>query len=533
MRGRDDNQRVKEKIEQISNEKKQVFKTMLKERKNVSKLEDQIEDYKKTIKGMEHQMKTLAYEQEKARSRADEEKHSRMSMISVKSEPAPRSRPSTTSRPSGVNVFGISHVLEGITIPRVHIPGIGTPDSTKEKELPFRVKTPTIRDDNASDILSPDDMSSHEGSSSSSEYPDDSKISTADTMILDQDYDAVSEATHVYSWLHGNTKNKRDIKQLKHRLASLLTSRSEGYRQRLIEEYREQYGKHLEKDIKKLISKGHALQIIHGLLMTRAQFDAALINECVARWDIDPVADIICCRTVPHLKELDAAYKKKYKLDVKKQLLALAQKDKKRTLMKMLGSILDYRKKEDSQVDQNEVNQNLNMILTTRNFKHEKKEKLVLIFTGNSVQYIRVLNAQFLLKSKDSLRMFFDKKLGPKSTAGHFCKQRIGYALDTPDFYANKIKDLGKHFKRNQKRISDIFIQRMEIDLDLIQRAWKMKKYAGDQDLKEWIASKTSGSKSGYFLLKMLDNCGRYTQFRQDNPTEPVNKLLAMMGGGY
>eukprot|EP01083_Nonionella_stella_P187950 691709_1 len=508
MRGRDDNQRVKEKIEQISNEKKQVFKTMLKERKNVSKLEDQIEDYKKTIKGMEHQMKTLAYEQEKARSRADEEKHSRMSMISVKSEPAPRSRPSTTSRPSGVNVFGISHVLEGITIPRVHIPGIGTPDSTKEKELPFRVKTPTIRDDNASDILSPDDMSSHEGSSSSSEYPDDSKISTADTMILDQDYDAVSEATHVYSWLHGNTKNKRDIKQLKHRLASLLTSRSEGYRQRLIEEYREQYGKHLEKDIKKLISKGHALQIIHGLLMTRAQFDAELIHECLIDWDIRPVADVICGRKVQQLREIDAAYKKKYKFNMKKHLQALARRDQKRILTKMLGRILDYKRKEDSYVDLSEVNRDLNMIFTTKIFKHEKKEKLVLIFSDNSVQYIRVLNERFLLKSRDSLQVFLEKKLGPRSMTGWFCKCRVRYALDTPDFYATKINDLGNSFRRNQKKISDIFIQRMEIDLDLIQRAWKMNKYGDGKDLKKWIATKTSGSNSGYFLLKILNNCG-------------------------
>eukprot|EP01083_Nonionella_stella_P286765 976031_1 len=343
-----------------------------------------------------------------------------------------------------------------------------------------------------------------------------------------------ADPSDLYSLLHGNKMDSRRIRRrINNELASLLTRRSEGERQRLIQQYREQYGKNLEQDIQTRFTKGHSLQIIHGLLMTRAQFDAELIHECLIDWDIRPVADVICGRKVQQLREIDAAYKKKYKFNMKKHLQALARRDQKRILTKMLGRILDYKRKEDSYVDLSEVNRDLNMIFTTKIFKHEKKEKLVLIFSDNSVQYIRVLNAQFLLKSKDSLRMFFDKKLGPKSTAGHFCKQRIGYALDTPDFYANKIKDLGKHFKRNQKRISDIFIQRMEIDLDLIQRAWKMKKYAGDQDLKEWIASKTSGSKSGYFLLKMLDNCGRYTQFRQDNPTEPVNKLLAMMGGGY
>ena len=61
-----------EKIEQLTNEKKQVFKTMLKERKNVSRLEDQIQDYKNTISEMESRMQQLKEDKRKAQKRAEE-----------------------------------------------------------------------------------------------------------------------------------------------------------------------------------------------------------------------------------------------------------------------------------------------------------------------------------------------------------------------------------------------------------------------------------------------------------------------------
>ena len=326
-----------------------------------------------------------------------------------------------------------------------------------------------------------------------------------------------------------DSKNKQAVKQLKQRLASLLTSRSEGYRQTLIQAYKDKYSRNMEKDIKGIITKGHAMEIIHGLLMTRAEYDAILISECVQNWDIEPVADIICCRSMKQLQELHTAYKKKCKLDVKKQLQALAQKDKKKTLVKVIGSIFDLDRKEKKDVDMNKVNQDLNFVLTTKNFKGETKERLVLIFTANSVQFVKVLNEQFKLKNKDSLSYFIDKKLGPKSTAGYFCKTRIQYALDTPDFYAKKIKKLGQNYNKNKKEIADIFIQRLETDLDLIQRTWAMNKYGDGKDLKAWISMKTKQSKAGYFLQKMLDNCGRYSQFREKNEDTKKSKLEKMM----
>eukprot|EP01084_Bolivina_argentea_P301166 519505_1 len=177
----------------------------------------------------------------------------------------------------------------------------------------------------------------------------------------------------------------------------------------------------------------------------------------------------------------------------------------------------------------NQLNNDLQFLLVNTNFagdtkhmsfKDERKQRLVSIFTTTSVQYIKVLNEQFKLMSKDSLTTFIDNKLGRQSTTGYYCKTRILYSLNAPDYYAQKINNLGKNYRKNQKQIIYIFIKRMEIDLELIQKIWKMKKYGEGKDMKTWIVSKTAGSSSGYFLTKMLDNCKRYTSTKLNEGSE-------------
>eukprot|EP01083_Nonionella_stella_P102908 293315_1 len=207
------------------------------------------------------------------------------------------------------------------------------------------------------------------------------------------------------------------------------------------------------------------------------------------------------------LVELNEAYKRKCKGNMKKQLQSLAKREKKKTF-----------------------------VLSSSNFKGKNKERLILIFTTNSVQYIKVFRGQFAIKNqKDSLSVFIDKKLGPKSTAGYFCKTRIHYALDTPKYFAEKIEHLGHSFKKNHKKISNILIQRMEIDLDSIQIAWQMNKYGDGKDMQSWIMHKTSKSMAGYFLVQMLQNCRRYAQFRktEKDGNKKKSKVEQMIMGGY
>merc|ERR1712187_247909 len=136
-------------------------------------------------------------------------------------------------------------------------------------------------------------------------------------------------------------------------------------------------------------------------------------------------------------------------------------------------------------VQMDEIKQDLEFITTSSSFKGDDKQKLVLIFNENSVDYVCKLNEEYLKQAKGTLEAFVDQKLGSKSSAGYFCKTRIQFALDAPLFYQKKIQKLGSKYKRNENKICDIFIQRMEIDLHLIHEAWSRKKY-GSTDSKKW-----------------------------------------------
>ena len=130
------------------------------------------------------------------------------------------------------------------------------------------------------------------------------------------------------------------------------------------------------------------------------------------------------------------------------------------------------------------------------------------IFTTNSVEYIQRFNGDFLARSsnKKTLVEFIGSKLN-RGGSGYWCRTRILYALDPADYYTEMIKDyLGKRSKY-KREVAEIFVQRMEVDLNIIQTKWKQKKYGKGKDPSlraaiEKAAGKTK--KSGYFLVKML-----------------------------
>merc|ERR1719242_909705 len=103
-----------EKVEQLRNEKKQVFKTMLKERKNVTKLEDQIDEYKAKISQMEEKMSDLRYKQQQLTKRQNEQKQSN------RKKNAQRNK-----------AFQIGSVMAGIEVPTFDLPNIGISQSAR------------------------------------------------------------------------------------------------------------------------------------------------------------------------------------------------------------------------------------------------------------------------------------------------------------------------------------------------------------------------------------------------------------------
>eukprot|EP01084_Bolivina_argentea_P272650 464285_1 len=306
-----DKKSVSSRIEQLAHEKKQLFIHVVKEKKEVSVLEDTVIEYRSHINEMEQSIQQLKVQKEEATKKAKQ----------------------AGKKPHAFT--GLGSVMDGIKIPDFSNLRLS---SKYDEPLPFKVKENRLKSRYGKAIFSVEEVDNDLGDDSSSSDEIDYEIERKDAILLESGHDAVSEATQMYSWLHTQKIDIKNKKELKRRLATLLTSRSDGYRQELIKAYRKQYNCNLENDIKKVIVKGHAMEIIHGLLMTRAQYDAILIEECVSNWDITSVADIICCRSKFQLQELHDAYKKKCKLDVKKQLKALATQDKKKTVVNIVGT---------------------------------------------------------------------------------------------------------------------------------------------------------------------------------------------------
>ena len=101
---------------------------------------------------------------------------------------------------------------------------------------------------------------------------------------------------------HCTQMNQSEKRQLKKRLADLLTARTEETRQSIVECYQQKYQRNLEKDIEKILEHGTVMHTVHLLLNTRAQYDAEVIYGHIADSKLDPIANIICCRTTAELR---------------------------------------------------------------------------------------------------------------------------------------------------------------------------------------------------------------------------------------
>eukprot|EP01084_Bolivina_argentea_P148705 259939_1 len=222
--GGGENEVAQEKIEALTNEKKQVFKTMLKERKNVAKLEEDLEEYKQEITSLEEKMTKLRYEKNKAlqraqdaeRKRKDEQKRHDI-VDSLRKGSDDREDSATKNR------FAVAFKKPNMTL----LPAF----SNKPKDPPFRVKAKNNPHNlapkkyDSDDARSGGNASSDDGGSMSvqDEESESEEIKKQSTEELDKKNDPDTESTHVYSWLFAQkVETKSDKKQLKTRLASLL-----------------------------------------------------------------------------------------------------------------------------------------------------------------------------------------------------------------------------------------------------------------------------------------------------------------------
>ncbi len=202
-----------DKIQQLTTEKQQVFKSMLKERKNVSKLEDQIQDYKTQISVMDDKIHRLKDEKRKAQKRA-EEAEKRQKEKNKKNKGKPRSSSNADSESKG---FG-AKTLDGIEtkdyMKELGLPALDTSNKGGGKSEPPKGSKDSllkprygVKKGYHSDggVTSDSERGGATTTDNESSDDEDAMLESKTTEILDENYDPQTEATHVYSWLHGQS----------------------------------------------------------------------------------------------------------------------------------------------------------------------------------------------------------------------------------------------------------------------------------------------------------------------------------------
>lgn len=141
--------------------------------------------------------------------------------------------------------------------------------------------------------------------------------------ILDSEFNPTTDATLIYNWLYFNSSNSNantdistyNVEQFQLHLAELLTARTALYRKMICVEYEKMYTLKMVDDIRRKLKskKGLSLTIIKGLLMNSEEFDAELIGKAMPKWDIAAVSQIIGCKSIRQLKQIQYEYKNRFK----------------------------------------------------------------------------------------------------------------------------------------------------------------------------------------------------------------------------
>eukprot|EP01083_Nonionella_stella_P017377 48619_1 len=315
----------------------------------------------------------------------------------------------------------------------------------------------------------------------------------------------------IVNWLH---YNKLKENQLKVELSTLLTEHNVADRVEIREWYKKKRVADVMDDISKVIRKGNTLEIIAGLFKSRAEFDAICIKEIIHNRSHKPVievAEIICCRDIPHLRQIEGEYNKIFGAKLKEKMLKLASG---KTYQHVINHVFDFARHEHVTTNKIKIGAKVSGdvgYLCDGNVKWKKednKKRLALMVLGNNKDYVHDLNQQYFDQTKTNLVNFVDSKLGVKSTTGYWIKLRIEFCADPGDFYARKIQITGDEGwgATSAIKINRIFISTFGKELKAIQKSFYKSNYGDGKTLVQWIEKKCHSKHYSTILINMVQN---------------------------
>ena len=269
-------------------------------------------------------------------------------------------------------------------------------------------------------------------------------------------------------------------------LINLVLSKPKKDRYELREAYKNYFGKDLEEDINKALS-GNFRRVFIDLFRTPAERDAIYLYKAMkgAGTDEDTVIEIICSRQNVELERIRNEYETRYKENLEKRVIS----ETSGTLKKILVSLLQCKRSENSVPDDNECRRIAEELYKAGEGKLGTDDATFnKIFCLCSPPEIFSINQYYAQLSSRNLKQAVDKEFsGDAKTALITILDAI---ISPQSYYASRINKAVKGLGTNDKLLIRTLCSREAIDMKEIRESYKT---LFEKDMIQDIKDDTSG----------------------------------------
>eukprot|EP01084_Bolivina_argentea_P303321 523642_1 len=355
--------------------------------------------------------------------------------------------------------------------------------------------------------------------------------------IKNEEFNCNHDIRKIKKWIgsieNGTVNNNNALIEFKTKLTLLLCDRNASQRDIISNVFVKKYGK----------------QIIHLLILTLGKNDPSLqmfdyllksINGCnitrlhtvIGRNDLYGICDMFCIHDAGKLNIMLRGYEKEYGINLMNELQDICRIEKQKTLFNFLSQLVSNKRRQiynefndGKNVNISNLRNDVQFLLGLQSMKTMKwitkteRSQFLSIFALNGKPHLRALTDEFHEYSKHyTLSKLIDLVFFKVNDLYlvHSMKTIIQYTINQCEYFSNRIYNLGDiNWIKYQDEINYIFVSRSEIDLYSIQLAFHNNLYGNGKILTHWVSEKTNQSKTGLFLVLLLQSLTKNKNSKQ------------------
>jgi len=269
-------------------------------------------------------------------------------------------------------------------------------------------------------------------------------------------------------------------------IIELTAKRSNADRQQIIKFYKSCYGKDLIEELDDELG-GDLKKVVLGMFKTPVDYDCSELHKAMKGMgtDEDTLIEILATRSNSQIQEIKKRFKELYNKDLEAEVMDECGGDLKRLLV----SILQCNRSEETNIDSDKLHKDLKDLYEAGEGQLGTDESVFnKIFTLRSPSELRYINKEYLKHTGRSLFEVIDDEFG--GDMKKLLKTILHAMINTTDYFAERIRGACKGLGTNDAVLIRCMVTRDEIDLKDI-KAMYPKKFG--LTLYEEIKDETSG----------------------------------------